>query len=82
MKDIPEWAMEKAENLSHLAGLSDVSGKREIARALVEAEARGMERCASIFDEQARELSVYRDQWPLRDEYKRIAATIRKGDAP
>lgn len=37
----------------------------------------GLERAAAYLEQQAKELSVYRDQWPLRDENRRNATAIR-----
>lgn len=36
-----------------------------------------LEEAAKFLEQQAKELSVYRDQWPLRDENVRNAAAIR-----
>lgn len=47
------------------------------ATAARDARHEALEEAAKFLEQQARELSVYRDQWPMRDENLRNATAIR-----
>jgi hypothetical protein len=85
MTDLPQWAMEKAEALAiQHDGNADEWDMEQIARALVEAEARGIERSAKVAEKYNGHPKSFRAEEPDKTVYgwgrarSGIAAAIRK----